>query len=92
VQSTKKQIRDAVSTMYDIQTKKINTLIRCVPARSPSPCVCLSPPPLVLLQCSLERVSKNGPAFLSGARCYGPERGGISAGWCCLHTPWVLGC
>lgn len=26
--STKKQIKEAVSTLYDIQTKKINTLIR----------------------------------------------------------------
>lgn len=28
--SSKKQIKDAVSTLYDIQTKKINTLVRCV--------------------------------------------------------------
>ena len=26
--SSKKQIKDAVSTLYDIQTKKINTLVR----------------------------------------------------------------
>jgi len=30
VKASKKQIKDAVSKMYDIQTKKINTLIRCV--------------------------------------------------------------
>ena len=30
VKSSKKQIKDAVLQMYDIQTKKINTLIRCV--------------------------------------------------------------
>jgi large subunit ribosomal protein L23Ae len=28
VRSNKKQIKDAVSKLYDIQTKKINTLIR----------------------------------------------------------------
>ncbi len=28
--ANKKKIKDAVKTMYDIQTKKINTLIRCV--------------------------------------------------------------
>ncbi len=28
VRATKKSIRDAVSKLYDIQTKKINTLIR----------------------------------------------------------------
>ena len=28
--ASKKQIKDAVSTLYDIQTKKINTLVRCV--------------------------------------------------------------
>ena len=33
VKSTKKQIKDAVQTMYDIQTKKINTLIRYVGQR-----------------------------------------------------------
>lgn len=29
VRATKKQIKSAVSKLYDIQTKKINTLIRC---------------------------------------------------------------
>ena len=29
VKSSKKQIKDAVQSLYDIQTKKINTLIRC---------------------------------------------------------------
>lgn len=30
VRSTKKQIKDAVKKMYDIATKKVNTLIRYV--------------------------------------------------------------
>ncbi len=29
VRSNKKQIKDAVARLYDIQTRKINTLIRC---------------------------------------------------------------
>ena len=30
VRANKRQVKDAVSRLYDIQTKKINTLIRCV--------------------------------------------------------------
>ena len=36
VRSNKRQIKEAVSRLYDIQTKKINTLIRCAVARSPA--------------------------------------------------------
>lgn len=32
LKASKKQIKDAVSRMYDVQTKKVNTLIRCVRA------------------------------------------------------------
>lgn len=31
VRADKKKIKDAVKKMYDIQTKKVNTLIRCLP-------------------------------------------------------------
>jgi len=30
VRANKKQIKEAVGRLYDIQTQKINTLIRCV--------------------------------------------------------------
>lgn len=39
VRASKKQIKAAVSRLYDIQTKRINTLIRCAwcPSRSALP-------------------------------------------------------
>jgi ribosomal protein L23 len=35
VSADKKKIRKAVQNMYDIQTKKINTLIRCAQQQQP---------------------------------------------------------
>lgn len=53
LRSNKKQIKDAVARMYDVQTKKVNTLIRYVQRKqhgSPErTCMCMTACRCVLL-------------------------------------------